>query len=51
MGIMCNIKSGITFTKFLSRMTSLWTRSYFVSTAGQVSAETVQHYVKNQKTR
>lgn len=37
--------------EFLSRMTSLWTRSYFVSTAGQVSAETIQRYVETQKTR
>lgn len=33
----------------LSKMPSLWTRSYFVSTAGSVSAETVEWYVKNQK--
>ncbi|MRC18404.1 IS200/IS605 family transposase [Bacillus thuringiensis] len=30
---------------------SLWTRSYFVSTAGSVSSETIKHYVENQKTR
>ncbi|HFK1746964.1 TPA: IS200/IS605 family transposase [Bacillus cereus] len=30
---------------------SLWTRSYFVSTAGSVSGETIKHYVENQKTR
>jgi len=30
---------------------SLWTRSYFVSTAGNVSSETIKHYVENQKTR
>lgn len=37
--------------KHLSRMTSLWTRSYFVSTAGNVSSETIQRYVEGQKTR
>lgn len=35
----------------LSRMPSLWTRSYFVSTAGNISAQTIQNYVESQKTR
>ena len=35
----------------LSRMPSLWTRSYFVSTAGEVSSETNKWYVETQKTR
>ena len=35
----------------LSKMPSLWTRSYFVSTAGNVSSETIEWYVKTQKTR
>ena len=35
----------------LSAMPSLWTRSYFVSTAGSVSAETIKWYVETQKTR
>ena len=35
----------------LSRMPSLWTRSYFVSTAGNVSADTIRRYVESQKTR
>ncbi|WP_134911513.1 IS200/IS605 family transposase [Paenibacillus sp. IHB B 3084] len=35
----------------LSRMPSLWTRSYFVSTAGNVSSETIKRYVEEQKTR
>ncbi|WP_219670788.1 IS200/IS605 family transposase, partial [Clostridioides difficile] len=35
----------------LSKMPSLWTRSYFVSTAGNVCSETIKKYVKNQKTR
>lgn len=30
---------------------NLWARSYFVSTAGNVSAETIQRYVETQKTR
>lgn len=35
----------------LQHLPSLWTRSYFVSTAGSVSSETIKHYVENQKTR
>ena len=35
----------------LMNMPSLWTRSYFVSTAGNVSADTVEWYIKTQKTR
>jgi putative transposase len=35
----------------LKKMPSLWTRSYFVSTAGNVSSETIEWYVKTQKTR
>ena len=35
----------------LSKMPSLWTRRYFVSTAGNVSSETIKRYVKNQKKR
>lgn len=35
----------------LSNMPSLWTRSYFVSTAGNVSAETIRWYVEIQKRR
>ncbi len=30
---------------------SLWTRSYFVFIAGNVSSETIKHYVEDQKTR
>lgn len=37
--------------KQLSKMPSLWTRSYFVSTAGNVCSETIKQYVKNQKKR
>lgn len=35
----------------LKGMSSLWTRSYFVSTAGNVSSKTIQWYVETQKTR
>lgn len=35
----------------LQTMPSLWTRSSWVSTAGNVSAETIQRYVSEQKTR
>lgn len=35
----------------LSKMPSLWTRSYFVSTAGDVCSETIKKYVENQKKR
>ena len=35
----------------LAAMQSLWTRSYFVSTAGNVSSKTIEWYVATQKTR
>lgn len=35
----------------LAKMPSLWTRSYFASTAGEVSSETIEKYIKSQKTR
>jgi putative transposase len=35
----------------LKKMPSLWTRSYFVSTAGNVCSETIKKYIENQKTR
>lgn len=35
----------------LAKMPSLWTRSFFVSTAGNVSSDTIRHYVDTQKTR
>lgn len=35
----------------LSHGTTLWTRSYFVSTAGDVGAATIKRYVETQKTR
>lgn len=37
--------------KELSAMPSLWTRSYFISTAGNVSSETIKWYVDTQKIR
>lgn len=33
----------------LLKLPSLWTHSYFVSTAGNVSSETVQRYIEEQK--
>jgi putative transposase len=35
----------------LLRLPSLWTRSYFVSTAGHVSSHTIQRYIAEQRTR
>ena len=35
----------------LSRMANLWTRSYFASTAGTVSADVIKKYVESQKKR
>lgn len=35
----------------LRKMPSLWTRSYFISTTGNVCSETIKKYVENQKTR
>jgi len=32
----------------LLKLPSLWTRSYFVSTAGNVSSETIQQYIEEQ---
>ncbi len=34
----------------LLRMPSLWTRSHFASTAGNVSSETMQRYIAAQST-
>lgn len=54
--IMAKIK-GVTSRKLreefshLQHLPSLWTRSYFVSTAGNVSSETIKQYVENQKKR
>ena len=37
--------------KELQAMRSLWTRSYFVSTAGNVSSKIIEWYINTQKTR
>lgn len=37
------------FPHLKSRLPSLWTRSYYVGTAGHVSAETIQRYIELQK--
>ena len=34
----------------LQKLPSLWTRSYFVSSAGNASAETIKKYIQNQTT-
>ncbi|MDP3703248.1 MAG: IS200/IS605 family transposase [Candidatus Omnitrophota bacterium] len=35
----------------LLRLPSLWTRSYFCSTAGNVSSQTIRRYIAEQRTR
>jgi putative transposase len=37
------------FPHLNSRLPSLWTRSYYVGTAGNVSAETIRRYIDEQK--
>ncbi len=37
------------FREVTSKLPSLWTRSYFASTAGNVSKETIQSYIDAQK--
>lgn len=54
--IMAKIKGGTskilrTAFKEFRLMPSLWTRSYFVSTVGNISIETIKNYVKNQRKR
>jgi putative transposase len=34
-----------------SPTTQIWTRSYFASTAGDVSNATIERYIKEQKTK
>lgn len=34
-----------------AKVPNMWTRSYFVSTAGSVSNDTIQRYIETQKTR
>jgi len=35
----------------LLKLPSLWTRSYFVSTAGNVSSDTIKKYIQEQNTQ
>lgn len=35
----------------LMKLPSMWTRSYFCSTAGNVSSATIEKYIANQKSR
>ncbi len=37
------------FPALKSRMPSLWSRSYYVGSAGSVSADVIQRYIANQK--
>jgi putative transposase len=37
------------FPELKSRLPSMWTRSYYVGTAGNVSAETIRRYIEAQK--
>lgn len=37
------------FAQILSKLPSTWTRSYFASTAGAVSAQTIKQYIDAQK--
>ena len=39
------------FPHLRSRLPSLWSRAYYVGTAGNVSAETIRHYIAAQKGR
>lgn len=39
------------FPVLKSRLPSLWSRSYYIGSAGHVSAETIQRYIAEQKTR
>jgi len=37
------------FPNLKSRLPSLWSRSYYVGSAGHVAAETIQRYIEDQK--
>ena len=37
------------FPELRSRLPTLWTRSYFVSTAGDVSSKVIEQYIEKQK--
>lgn len=37
------------FPQLRSRLPSLWSRSYYVGSAGAVSADTIQRYIEQQR--
>ncbi|MDW7973475.1 MAG: IS200/IS605 family transposase [Thermodesulfovibrio sp.] len=37
------------FPELVTKLPTLWTRSYFVATAGNVSQDIIQEYIENQK--
>ncbi|MCC6602248.1 MAG: transposase [Anaerolineae bacterium] len=39
------------FPHLTSRLPTMWTRAYCVGTAGNMSAQTIQRYLKEQKGR
>lgn len=39
------------FPELVTKLPALWTRSYFVATAGNISQEAVQRYIEEQKGR
>jgi putative transposase len=39
------------FAHLRSRLPTLWSRSYYVGSAGQVAEETIKHYIASQKER
>ncbi|MBW4491163.1 MAG: transposase, partial [Trichocoleus desertorum ATA4-8-CV12] len=39
------------FAWLKTKLPSLWTRSYFVSTAGRVSGDTIRRYIDSQPSR
>lgn len=41
----------IEFPSLKSRLPSVWTRSYFISSVGAVTLEVVKRYIENQKTK
>ncbi|MBA3469908.1 MAG: IS200/IS605 family transposase [Herpetosiphonaceae bacterium] len=39
------------FPHLRSQLPTLWSRSYFIGSAGTVTAATIRHYIEHQKTR
>jgi putative transposase len=39
------------FSHLRSRLPTLWSRSYYIGSAGQVSEETIKRYIASQKER